>query len=56
MKKTVLHISKWLVFTPLILLAGCLQLEDLVLLFKDMRANRQHEGDELLARIERIRN
>ncbi len=56
MKTTLIKIVKWIVFTPIILLAGCLQLEDMVLLFKDMRRDRQHEGDEMLARIEGIRS
>ncbi len=56
MKTTVVKIVKWIVFTPIILLAGCLQLEDMALLFKDMRRDQRHEGEDVLARIEGVRS
>ncbi len=56
MKKTMWTIVKWVVLTPVILLAGCLQLEDLALLFTNMRQNDQQAGDDILAQIEGIRS
>ncbi|MEW4370852.1 hypothetical protein [Paenibacillus kandeliae] len=50
------NIGKWLLFTPLILIAGMLQLEDLVLLFKDQRRDQQQRNETMYNRIEGIRS
>ncbi|WP_411343426.1 hypothetical protein ACE3MZ_17565 [Paenibacillus sp. WLX1005] len=54
--RRLIKIGKWILFTPLMLIAGLLQLEDLVLLFKDQRRDQQLHNDSMYHRIEGIRN
>ncbi|WP_156172265.1 hypothetical protein [Paenibacillus dauci] len=53
--RTLIRIGKWMLFTPLILLAGLLNLDDYVLLLKDIiRGKQQHEGQQLYNQIEKV--
>ncbi|WP_158523994.1 hypothetical protein [Paenibacillus bovis] len=55
--RTLLHIGKWIVFTPLVILAGMLNLDDYVLFFKDMmRSKPQNEGQAIYNQIENVRS